>query len=85
MHNTLVDAQVNQARMAGNLSHEAYFRLSQPGTPETLEFFAVDVWMDAEGMGKHYSSPGFLDGFRDLFSAQPQTSAWRHPAGDWIE
>lgn len=85
VHNAIVAGQVNAARMAGDLSHEAYFRLAAPGTPESLEFFAVDVWMDAEGMMKYYDNPEFLTGFQKLFAAPPSTSVWHHPAGEWVE
>jgi hypothetical protein len=84
-HNSIVAGQLNKARMAGILSHEAYLRLSPPGTPETLEFFAVDVWMNASGMAQHYADPEFLHAFQELFVAQPSTSRWVHPAGDWVE
>src|SRR4051794_30501702 len=44
-HNAIVAGQVNKARKAGSLSHEAFFRLAPPNTADALEFFAVDVWM----------------------------------------
>jgi hypothetical protein len=84
VHNTLVNQNVNKARSRGDLSHEAYFRLSPDGS-ESLEFFAVDVWMDAAGMGEHYSDPDFLSGFEMLFAAPPTTGVWAHPAGEWVE
>src|SRR5262249_13240931 len=40
-HNAFATGAVNQARAAGNLSHDVYFRLAQPGTPESLELLAV--------------------------------------------
>jgi len=85
IHNAIVARQVNKARRAGDLSHQAYFRLAPPDTPEALEFFAVDVWMSASGMGQYYQDPEFLAGFKDLFAAPPSTSVWVHPAGDWVE
>jgi hypothetical protein len=84
-HNTLVAGSINKARAAGNLSHEAYFRLTPPGAPESLEFFAVDVWMSASGMGQYYDNPEFIKGFQELFATPPATSVWVHPAGDWVE
>lgn len=84
-HNALVAGQMNKARMGGIVSHDAYFQFSPPGTPETLEFFAVDVWMGASGMGQYYGDPEFLRGFQELFTAAPSTSTWVHPAGDWVE
>jgi hypothetical protein len=84
-HNAIVSSQVNKARMAGDMSHEVYFRLAAPDAPERLELFAVDVWYDAEGMGKYYDNPEFLKGFQELFAAAPTTSVWAHPAGDWVE
>lgn len=83
--NALVDKMVNKARAKGNLSHDVYFRLTPPGEPESLEFFAVDVWMDGEGMGQHYQDPDFLAGFGKLFVGEPSATVWTHPAGTWVE
>ncbi len=85
VHNEIVGNNVNAARMAGDVSHEAYVRLAAPGSPEALEFFAVDVWMDASGMNKYYDNPEFMSSFQKLFAAQPTTSTWVHPTGDWVE
>jgi hypothetical protein len=85
VHNEIVAREVNKARKAGDMSHEAYFRLAPPGSPEALEFFAVDVWLSASGMGQYYQDPEFLRGFQNLFAAPPSTSTWVHPAGDWVE
>jgi quinol monooxygenase YgiN len=85
VHNALVEKFINKARWRSNLSHQAYLRLAAPGTPEALEFFAVDTWMDAEGMGQHYNDPEFRAAFGDLFAAMPSASVWAHPAGAWVE
>jgi quinol monooxygenase YgiN len=84
-HNAFAASQVNQARRAGNLSHEAYFRLAPPDAPEALEFFAVDTWMDANGMASHYGNPNFIGALQTLFTALPSASTWIHPAGAWTE
>ena len=76
---------INQARKAGNLSHEAYFRMAAPGSPEALEFFAVDTWMDAGRMKAYYDQPGFMQTLDGLFSAPSDFSTWLHPKGDWVE
>ena len=85
IHNALVSNNVNKARSRGHLSHEAYLRLAPPGSPEALEFFAVDVWMDGVGMGEHYNDPEFMSGFAALFAGRPDASIWSHPAGTWVE
>lgn len=85
VHNQIVGGGVNAVRMEGGLTHDAYFRLTPPGTPESLEFLAVDTWMSAEGMKKVYENPEFLAGFTKLFAAPPVTSTWQHPAGEWVE
>jgi quinol monooxygenase YgiN len=84
-HNDLTAKMLKRARAAGNLSHEAYFRLVQPGQPESLEFFAVDVWFDEVAMNAHYNDPDFMAGFSTMFTARPDSSIWVHPAGDWVE
>jgi hypothetical protein len=84
-HNALVGKSVNKARAARAMSHQAYFRLSPPGSPESLEFFAVDVWLDGPSMQKFYDDAEFISGFQKMFAAQPMTAVWVHPAGDWVE
>ena len=84
-HNATVERHLNKARAAGNLSHEAYFRLSAPGTPESLEFFAVDVWMNASGMSDYYQDPAFGSSVQEWFAAPPVADVWVHPQGDWVE
>ncbi|MDR3573786.1 MAG: hypothetical protein P4L50_07990 [Anaerolineaceae bacterium] len=85
IHNDLTAKMVKKARIAGNISHEPYFRLGQPGQPETTEFFAVDVWNDEASMNAHYNDADFMSGFSTLFTARPHSSIWVHPAGDWVE
>jgi hypothetical protein len=84
-HNGLVGSMMGQVRMAGDMSHDVYFRLSPPDAPESLEFCAIDVWSDAAGMAQTYSNPDFLRSFGELFTAPPATSVWVHPEGDWVE
>lgn len=85
IHNTAVSKMINQARKAGDLSHEAYLRLAPPGSPEALEFLAVDVWMSHDGMHEFYGRPEFMQTMDGMFSAEPDFSVWTHPAGDWVE
>ena len=85
VHNEFAAMGVNQARLAGNISHDVYFRLAQPGTPESLEFLAVDVWMDAAGMAATYTNPAYGSVFTNLFSGPFSASTWQEPAGEWVE
>ena len=73
---------VNKARRLGMLSHEAYFRMAAPGSPE---YFQVDTWMSGEGMGAYYSDEDFLASFNHLFTAEAVDSVWVRPKGDWVE
>lgn len=84
-HNAIVEKSMNKARMRGNMSHEAFLRLTPPGSPEALEFFAVDVWYNSAGMGEQYEDPEFLAGFEKMFAGEPSASVWVHPTGDWVE
>jgi hypothetical protein len=85
LHNSSTVKTLGKARKAGNLSHEAYFRMAAPGSPEAKEFFAVDVWMSADNMMEFYDDPEFLAGFDHMFTADAVTGVWQHPAGAWTE
>jgi hypothetical protein len=85
LHNEAMTKTISKARRLGMLSHEAYFRLAAPNSPEALEYFSVDVWMNGEGMGEYYSDADFLASFDHFFTAEAADSVWVHPKGDWIE
>ena len=85
LHNTAMTKTISKARKLGLLSHESYFRMAAPNSPEALEFFVVDVWMKGEGLGDFYGDEDFLAGFNHLFTAEAADSVWIHPKGDWIE
>jgi hypothetical protein len=85
LHNTAITKTISKGRKLGLLSHEAYFRMAAPDSPEALEFFGVDVWMNNEGLGDFYSDEDFLAGFNHLFTTEAADSVWVHPKGDWIE
>jgi hypothetical protein len=76
---------INKARMEGQVSHEIFYLLPQPGQPAPLQLLGVDVWMDAEGMGRFYSDPKHMAPLRDVFVDAPTTSLWKRAAGEWIE
>ncbi len=84
-HNAIIDKTINTARRRGAMSHEAFLRLAPPGSPQPLEFFAVDIWYNGEGMGEQYEDPEFLAGFEQMFTGEPSATVWVHPAGDWVE
>jgi quinol monooxygenase YgiN len=85
LHNEIVAGALAGARQAGDLSHEVYFRLTSPGEPESLEFLAIDVWVNLEGMTTYYQIPQLQEGFSQLFSAPPEVSMWAQSTGDWQE
>ena len=85
LHDTAMTKTIGKARKLGLLSHEAYFRMAAPGSPEALEFLGVDVWMSGEGMGDFYGDEDFLAGFNHLFTSEAADSVWVHPKGDWVE
>lgn len=85
LHNTAMTKTISKARKLGMLSHEAYFRMAAPSSPEALEFLGVDVWMSGEGLGDFYGDEDFLAGFNHLFTGEAADSVWVHPKGDWIE
>lgn len=84
-HNAIVAGRIGAARLAGIVSHDAYFRLGAPGEPETLEFLAVDVWTDAAKMQQHYAAPELRQAMGTLFAKAPDTSIWTAPTGEWAE
>ena len=75
---------MSKGRQPGMLWHEAYFRLAALDSPEALEYFGVDVWMNAEGMGEYYGDEDFLASFNHFFTVEAADSVWVHPKGDWI-
>ena len=85
LHNSTMTQTISKARQLGMLSHEAYFRLAAPNSPEALEYFGVDVWMNGEGLGGYYGDKDFLAGFDGFFTSEATDSVWVHPKGDWIE
>lgn len=76
---------INAARMEGQVSHQIYFQLTPPGKGASLDLLGVDVWMDAEGMGRFYSNPQHMAPVRDIFDGAPVTSTWKSPSGQWVE
>lgn len=85
LHNKAVASTIRKARKAGNLSHESYFRLAAPGSPEALEWLGVDVWMRPDEMMSLYDDPEFLESFNHMFTGEANAGVWVHPKGDWIE
>lgn len=86
IHNKAIGDHVKSARANGLMSHEFYIRIAAPGTSEASEVLGVDVWMNAEGMMKHYMSPEFQNsGLYKIFSGKPASSTWVHPKGEWVE
>ncbi len=85
-HNAAIEATVKAGRANGIISHEFYVRMAAPGSAEALEVLGVDVWMDGEGMMKHYMSPEFQNsGLYKMFADKPSSSTWVHPKGEWVE
>ncbi len=85
LHNSAIVKTVGKARKAGNLSHESYFRMAAPGSPEAMEWFGVDVWSRPDEMMGYYEDADFLAGFNEIFTAEAITAVWVHPKGDWAE
>ena len=85
LHNAAVAKTISKARRAGNLSHESYFRMAAPGSPEAMEWFGVDVWVRPDDMMSLYEDPEFLEGFNHMFTAEAETAVWVHPKGNWTE
>jgi hypothetical protein len=77
--------QVNTARAKGLMSREWYLRLARPGDGAGPELIGLDIWFDADGMQEVYSDAAEMAAFDGLFTAEPQTSAWKKPAGHWVE
>ncbi len=85
LHNSAIVKTLGKARKAGNLSHESYFRMAAPGSPEALEWFGVDVWTRPDEMMGYYEDTDFLAGFNEIFTAEAITAVWVHPKGEWSE
>jgi len=85
LHNSAIVKTLGKARKAGNLSHESYFRMAAPGSPEAMEWFGVDVWSRPDEMMGYYEDADFLAGFNEMFTAEAITAVWVHPKGEWAE
>jgi hypothetical protein len=85
LHNSAIANILSKARKAGNLSHESYFRMAAPGSPEAMEWFGLDVWIHPDEMMSYYEDADFLAGFNEMFTAEADTAVWVHPKGDWSE
>ncbi|MEP7323319.1 MAG: hypothetical protein ABI761_15445 [Saprospiraceae bacterium] len=86
IHNTAIANTIKAGRANGILSHEFYVRIANPGSPESLEVLGLDIWMNAEGMMKHYMSSEFQNsGLYKMFTEKPVSSTWVHPKGEWVE
>ncbi|MGH9123412.1 MAG: hypothetical protein ACRDZ8_01640 [Acidimicrobiales bacterium] len=74
-------ANLADARRRGQLSHQLYIGLTQPG--EEAEALGIDVWADPVGMAEHYAQ---LTGFEKAFCGAPATSVWQAATGgQWTE
>jgi hypothetical protein len=82
---TFARRAINAGRLAGQISHQVFFRLAPPDAPPSLELLGVDVWMDAEGMSRVYDDRAHLAPIADVFAEAPTTSRWKQPAGSWVE
>jgi quinol monooxygenase YgiN len=85
LHNSIVANEIGAARIAGDLSHDAYFRLTAPDAEESLEYLAIDIWKSAEGLQEFYAQPDLQAAFAGLFSAAPTVSIWTAAPGEWAE
>lgn len=76
---------LNTNRAKGLMAREWYFRLTGPGEAPSLEAIGYDLWFDAEGMQAVYADPAEMAPLANLFTARPDTSVWKKPAGQWVE
>jgi len=83
--NSVTSQGIHKARAVGQLSHDVYFQLTQPGETESLELFAIDGWSDLAGMNRYYDDPDFGHTIAGIFAAPPATLIVKHPAGEWVE
>ena len=85
LHNAVITKTISKARSLGLLSHESYFRLAAPDSPEAMEYLGVDVWMNGERLGEYYGDEEFLAGYDGFFTTEATDSVWVHPKGEWTE
>ena len=76
---------LNTNRAKGLMAREWYFRLTGPGEASSLEAIGYDLWFDGEGMQAVYNDPDEMKPLANLFTARPDTSVWKKPAGQWVE
>jgi hypothetical protein len=76
---------INEARSHGIVSHSVWTRVPDPGQEPTAEVIGIDVWMDAEEMGRYYELGLGFEHLGPVFAGPPDTSTWQCAAGDWTE
>jgi hypothetical protein len=76
---------LNANRAKGLMAREWYFRLPAPGEAPSLEAIGYDLWFDGAGMETAYADPAEMAPLANLFTARPDTSVWKKPAGQWVE
>lgn len=60
--------------------------MAAPGSSEDLDVLGEDLWMDANGMMNHNSSPEFQNSdLYNIYREKPTASTWVHPKGKWVE
>jgi hypothetical protein len=76
---------INEARSHGIVSHSVWTRVPNPGQEPAAEVIAIDVWMDADEMGRYYELGLGFEHLGPVFVGPPDTSTWQSAAGDWTE
>lgn len=75
---------IASGRLDGQVGHQVWLPLPMPGTEPVLEVLALDFWLDADKMARHYEE-GYVSTLGPAFTAAPETSIWKSAGSDWIE
>jgi hypothetical protein len=75
---------IKPGRLDAQVGHQVWLPVPMPGAEPVLEVLALDFWLDADQMTRHYDD-GYTSTLGPAFTGAPQTSIWKSAGSDWIE
>ncbi len=77
-------AQINRARLAGQVSHTVWVPVSMDGSAPASEVLGLDYWLDVDQMIGFYNEGDFKH-IAPVFTGAPDSGTWKAAGSDWVE